>query len=252
MFRFVVVGWMTLALLAFAPAARASLILEMVQVPSITAGPATGPAMSSLNLSVGQTAFVQLELRDTTGYTVPWHDLGDPTGAGLFTFYFRITGIPGVLVNPGPASLNNARIVDPLTYFPVSNQSNQPIYTNFGGVLNAGMNSEAVPDPANQNRIALFNMRLLAIGQGTGTVQVADQSTYGVDSSLGIWYPGNGNNNYPDEVQSIDGLIFGLNSSVSFPFTFNVTPAPEPGSMMLMGLVAASAGWCSRRKRKAK
>src|SRR4051812_32396500 len=107
------------AALAIASPARAALVLEYLQVNSISAAPATGPALTSLTMPAGGTTFIQVALRDTTGNTLAWSLNGSdatragPGSLGLFAFYIHFDSIAGVAVNPAPTDPTNANLVDP-------------------------------------------------------------------------------------------------------------------------------------------
>src|SRR3954452_2376299 len=97
------------AALWFTAPAEAALVLDYVQVPSINAGPATGPALTTLIMNQGETVFLQVALRDTLGSgpnagqpgTLAWQTNGGnagPGSLGLGGFFIRFDFIPGVAV----------------------------------------------------------------------------------------------------------------------------------------------------------
>jgi len=158
--------------------ATAALVLEYIQVGSITAGPSAGPALAHLIAAPGEAVFLQIALRDTLGAgpefgqpgTVARQTNGGNAGPGLLGlagFFIRFDGLPGIAVNPAPTNATNARLVDPVNYGTVTNGTNPPTFTRIGGLLNFGSEPGAVPDPV-MHCIALFNLRITFTGAGTG------------------------------------------------------------------------------------
>lgn len=186
-----------LVVLAAALPARAALVLEYIQVSSITAPLSSGPALTSLSMVEGGVTFLQVALRDTLGSgpeygqpsTVPWQTNGGnagPGSLGIGTFFVRFDGVPLVAVNPLPQNNFNARLVDQVSYGLITVGSMPPTFTNIGGLLNFGSEPGAVPNPAAQNRIALFNLRVTALGTGSGSFRLRDPNPAppAVDNSL--------------------------------------------------------------------
>jgi len=245
------------AVVAAALPARADLVLEFIEVGAINAPASTGPALTSLNMEPGTTRFLQIALRDTTGNTVAWSLNGNdanpagPGSLGLASFLLRFTGLPGIAENPAPTAGNvNARLVDQINYGPLFAGTSPPAFTNFGGLLQFGSEPGAVPDPANQNRIALFNLRVNAIGAGAGAFTLSDSNPApsSIENST-IRDADLGGVPNPGTIEGIDQLIFGPGSANVF--SLPVTVVPEPSSMALAGLALAGFGYRKLRRKKA-
>lgn len=248
-----------LATAVLAMPARAALVLEYIQVGSINAGPSNGPALAAaLTINQGESIFLQVALRDTLGSgpdagqpgTIPWQTNGGAAGAGslgLGSFFVRFDGIAGVAVNPAPLSAANQRLIPAAAYGLIAAGSSPPAFTNYGGLLNFGSEPGAVPDPALQNRIALFNLRVQGLAVGSGIVRLRDPnpSPTTVDNSVLLNADPFGTPS-PGTVQSIDDLLFGPSSLFSYDLPVVVTP--EPTSLVLAGL--GVMGLAGRRLRK--
>lgn len=245
------------ALLAVATQSRAALIVEYIQVASMASPLSNGPALTQLTLDPtgpNSVAFIQVVLRDTIGSgpnggeppgTVNWQTnggFGGPGSLGLGSFFVRFDGIPGVAVNPAPQNAANAQLVDLVNYGLIASGSMPPSHTNIGGLFNFGSEPGAVPDPTAQDRIALFNLRITALGAGSGTFRLRDpnpapsmadnQLLFGCGCHLCNGCP------WP-----IDDLIFGPNFTNTYDLPVVVTP--EPSSLLL--LLLASGGLYARR-----
>lgn len=244
-----------LAALALAPPAPAALVLEYIMIPpggDTSSGPVNAPALAGpLVLNPGQTVFLQIALRDTTGNTLPWNTNGGnagPGSLGLGAFFIQFDSIPGVAVNPGLSLPTNVRLVDQINYGPTAAGTSPPVFTRFGGLLNFGSEPGAVPDPADFDRIPLFNLRIQAIGAGNGSFQLGDPnpSPTTADNAVLVDSDPFGTPN-PGTFVSIDDLLFGVGSTNRYSLPVVVTP--EPTSLALAGLAVAGLGVRRWRRR---
>jgi len=241
------------AVAAVSPA-RAALVLDYIVVPTITSGASAGPAINGTTLTLvpGTDVFIQVALRDTTGNTVPWNSnggLGGPGSLCLGAFFVQFDSVPGVAVNPSPTTPINARLVNGNTYGSASAGSSPPTFTRFGGLINGGFEDDptTVPDPANQNRIALFNLRVSPLGAGSGTFHLRDPNPTPAsadNATLANATPGNNDGT----LATIDNLLFG--ASFTNTYDLNVVVTPEPSSMALCGLALAGLGVRKLRRKK--
>jgi len=246
------------AALATVGSARAALILEYVEVASTTAVLSNGPALTSLTMDPGTTRFIQVVMRDTTGPgnggppgTVAWQTNGGnagPGSLGLGAFFVRFDGIPLVAVNPSPTVATNARLVDPINYGTVTSGTNPPTFTRLGGLLNFGSEPGLTPDPAAQNRIGLFNLRITALAAGAGTFTLRDPNPAptSVDNAL-LQDADLGGSPNPGTIVGIDNLLFGAGFNLTYDLPVVVTP--EPTSMTLAGLALAGLGYRKLRRK---
>ena len=240
---------------------RASLVLEYIQVNSINASLSNGPALTSLVMTSGQSYFLQVVLRDTLGSgpefgqpsTVPWNTnggLAGPGSLGLGFFFVQIDAVPFVAVVPN-SFLGNAQLIS-ATYGSISGGSGPPVLTQIGGIVNAGYEPGDVPDPTHQNRIGLFNFRINALANGSGTFHLRDPNPLSaqVDNALLIDADLNLDPN-PGTLQPIDTLLF--SDTGTFPTTktydLPITVVPEPSSMMLASMAAVGFGWRKLRRK---
>lgn len=234
--------WLTaFASLTFAHSAGAGLVLEYIEVPNIAAGPSSGPALTSLTMTEGATRFLQVALRDTTGNSLAWNNnggLAGPGSLGLGSFIANFRGIPLVAINPAPSNAANVRLVDQGNYGLVAcGCPPGQIGTVYGGLLNFGSEPGSLPDPSNQNRIALINLRINALGAGSGVFTLRDPNPApaAVDFSALLDADPFLTPN-PGTVFPIDQLIFGPNSVNTFNLPVVVTP--EPSALALIGVAA--------------
>jgi hypothetical protein len=253
-----------IASLALASPARAALILEFLQVNAINAPLSNGPALTSLVIDVGQTTYLQVALRDTLGSgpefgqpgTLAWNTNGGfagPGSLGLAVYYMQFDHISGVANIPSPrTNSNNLRLVDLATYALLSSDfagALPPFFLGLGGAFGSGSEPGAVPDPTHQNRIGLFNLRIKAFGNGTGSFHLRDHNPFSASPDNAILRDADpyGDPN-AGALQSIDTLLF--SDTGTFPTTktydLSVTVVPEPSSMFLAMLAAGGLAW--RRK----
>lgn len=242
--------------------ADAALVLEYIQVASITAGPSAGPTLSGPLVmdATGQVApasvFLQVALRDTLGSgpnfgqpgTVQWQTnggLAGPGSVGVGAFYANFQYVIGVAENPSSPSGSNIRLVDPVSYGTVvPPQFVFPPNRFVGGLLNFGYEPGAVPDPVS-HRIALFNLRINAVGNGTGTFRLRDPNPAptSVDNALLLDADPGGVPN-AGTLFSIDDLLWGPNFTDTYDLPVSVVP--EPTSLLLSG--AALVGLIGRQR----
>jgi hypothetical protein len=204
-------------------------------------------------LSPGETIFLQIALRDTTGTTLAWNTNGGAAGPGslgLGAFFIRFTGVPGIAVNPSPTAPTNARLVHGANYGTVTSGTFPPAFTQIGGLLNFGFEPGDVPNPANQNRIPLFNLRIVSVAAGSGAFTLGDPNPAlsSVDNAVLLNADISGVPN-PGTFQSIDQLLFGPTSTnvYSLPYVL----IPEPSGFVLTGLAVAGLAWRAVRRRSA-
>jgi hypothetical protein len=249
------------AVAAVSPA-RAALVLDYVLVPAITSGATPGAALNGTTLTLvpGTDVFLQIALRDTTGAgpnggqppgTVPWQTNGGAGGAGsliLGAFFVQFDSVPGVAVNPSPTSNLNARLVGG-DYASLTAGTNPPTFTRFGGLIQGGSESDVatVPDPLNQNRIALFNLRISALAPGSGTFHLRDPNPTPASADNATLANSNPGNN-DGTLATIDDLLFG--PAFTNTFDLNVVVTPEPTSLALCGMALAGLGYRKLRRKK--
>lgn len=262
------------ALAAVMPA-RAALVFDFILIPNITAAAnQTGPALTSLTFpTVGSSLFVQVAMRDTVGSgwngvsqgpgTLAWNPGptgGQPqaNGLGLGAFFLQMDGNPqgagGYVQVPSPTNSTNIRLAvsDPLSFGSIANGSNPggvppPPFTRFGGLVNSGFDP-LFPDPLNQNRISLFNMKLTGTVAGTGTFVIRD-ATPGSDNATNTGFDNTGSPAVPGVLNGIDPTIFGPSFLTTFALPFTVIGVPEPSSMVLCGMALAGIGYRKLRRK---
>jgi hypothetical protein len=272
-------AFVAMAAVAVATPARAALVLEYVQVPSIGAALSTAPALTNLNINattLQQTIFLQVCLRDTLGAgaeysqssTVPWQTNAGSGGIGslcLGAYFLRFDGYtPGVLVNPSPTIPTNINLVNGAAFSPASTGSNPgngsppPPFTIYGGLIGSGFESSpgTTPDGTNPQgaRLALFNIRLQipanSVG-GSGILKLKDPNPTPSSADNAVLVdstPGQNDGTF----NSIDALLFGASFTNTFNLPFTVVGVPEPSSMALCGLAFAGIGYRKLRRKTAK
>jgi len=267
--------FVAVAALAAAMPARAALILEMIQVPAINSPVSSNAALSTANpfvLTAGQTGFIQVCLTDTVGAGpnagqpntpgFPWETNAGNAGPGSFgvsLFFLKFfSDNTSVAFNPGPtASTANARLLDQINFGPLSAGSNPPPgtppnFTRYGGAVNFGSEPGLVPDPAHNNRMGLFTLKITAAAAGSTMFHLADPNPgTGVDMTT-LANSDLGGSPNPGTTSGFDAAVFGPGFNLTYDIGVNIVAVPEPSSMALCGLAFAGIGYRKLRRKNAK
>jgi hypothetical protein len=258
------------AALATVTPARADLVLEFVEVASLTAPLSSAPALTSLTMNPSDVRFIQVVLRDTVGpgngapgTPLPagpsgtqgqptWSTNGNdatiagPGSVGLGAFFIQLNSIAGVaenLANPG-----NSRLVDPISFGTLSSGTSPPTFTRIGGALNFESEPGPTPDPTS-SRIGLANFRIVAQGPGNGNLTIQDPNPAPTNQTTAVLRNSDfGGSPFAGDVVGIDDLLFGVGGTTIYALPVTVTP--EPSSFVLGGLALAGLGYRKLRRRK--
>lgn len=241
---FVIVAWA-------APPAKADIILSYHL--SSFAGPATapipndlplGPEITGLNMTVGEVLYIQIAI--TGNANAPQIVNGQNqanwgVGNGMSTFVLQFN-YPQAMVSqpyiaPAPPSLaqnwRNARSQLPYdTGHPITFTGYNSGATIITGLtLGAGIeaNSGILPTTV------IATLKLVATGTGASSFTISDPQPPLTAGGFGLL-----------DDTNLDAIIFAT-AHANFPFSFQVTAAPEPSSLALAG-IAAVFGW--RRLRR--
>lgn len=240
------------AAVAIAVPARADIILSYHLSSFVPALPTTlipandplGPSVGALNMTVGQTIFLQVAItgNNAAPYGAAQMNWDPGAGGGMSSFGFIFNYPASIVAQPyvaPPPTNPNRPNANAMLPYSVAHPNTFTGYnmggTSIGGLdLGGGLAAAAGIIPT--TNIAVF--KLTATNPGSGTITLTDQNPSPTAGGFGL-----------EDDTNLDPTIFSIAHN-SFPLSINVAPIPEPSSMAFAGLALAGLGWRKLRRKK--
>lgn len=172
----------------------------------------------------------------------------DLSGVSLGLRVVRLTGTGTVTIDQASIAYASNNIIASGDQFGIISTSNSPTSGDYTYSLqSAGFNGYTVPNQASEKNTLTLKFNSSAGASGQFALELVNGAS-------------NGNSNWTDNTAFLDHPLYVFNGVGDVAVdsthpgvvgTINISAVPEPGSLALVGALAAAGAWRARRKRSA-